>query len=731
MNLLTIKYYAKLIFEGILNSFSQVYFSNSKLLGVILLVVSFFDLGAGIAAILSIFVCQLTALLFNFDHKNIREGTYSYNSAMVGVAIGIFYQFNFSLIILLALIAVLTFFITVWFMNHLGAKGLPFLSIPFLLATWLIILGGRNFSALELHEKTVLSLENYFPILFTSVTDFITHLPFADLLYLYFRSLGAILFQYNDLAGVVIAIGLLIHSRISFVLSLFGFVLGFMFYRFMEADFSQLIYSYIGFNFILTAIALGGFFIVASKRSFLLLLFSIPLIALIISGIHGIFQFFGLPLYSLPFNIVVIMILYALNQRAYSSKLYRVYIQHFSPEKNHYKHFNSLDRFSSQTYLNISLPIIGFWRVSQGNNGNITHKDDYRYALDFDVTNENGKTFKNEGLELKDYYCYNLPVIAPASGIIYIIVDGIDDNPISDVDISNNWGNTIIIKHTEYLYSKLSHLKKESMVVKQGDYVYKGQVIAYCGSSGRSPEPHLHFQMQTTPFVGSKTILHPVDYYLTISNGKYQFHSFDIPKENMQISNVLTTKVLTDNFNFIPGQLLTWEVEQNNNKESVKWEVIVNSANQAYFYCHKTNSTAYFVNNGTLFYFTDFYGDKDSLLHHFYKGVHKVLLGYYPEVQVKDQLIITDLFSGVLSFIHDFTAPFFHYLKVNYLFSFVSVNNTHHPTEVVFKTTCSGQIFNKKSIQHLYQFTISENNQISFQINTTKHSFKAQLCING
>jgi urea transporter len=291
MNLLAFKYYAKLIIEGILNSFSQVYFSNSKVLGFILLIVSFFDLGAGIAAILSIFICQLTALLFNFDHKNIKEGTYTYNSAMVGVAIGIFYQFNFSLIILLALSAVLTFFLTVWFMNHLAAKGLPFLSIPFLLVTWLIILGGKNFSALELHEKTVLSLENYFPILFTSVTDFITHLPFADLFYLYFRSLGAILFQYNDLAGIIISIGLLIHSRISFVLSIFGFVLGFLFYRFMEADFSQLIYSYIGFNFILTAIALGGFFIVASKRSYFLLLFSIPLIALIISGIYGISQF--------------------------------------------------------------------------------------------------------------------------------------------------------------------------------------------------------------------------------------------------------------------------------------------------------------------------------------------------------------------------------------------------------------------------------------------------------
>ena len=731
MNFLTIKYYTKLILEGILNSFSQVYFSNSKLLAAILLLVSFFDLGAGIAAILSILTCQLTALLFNFDHKNIREGTYTYNSAMVGVAIGIFYQFNFSLIILLVLTAILTFFLTVWFMNHLATKGLPFLSIPFLLVTWLIILGGKNFSALELHEKTVLSLETYFPVLFTSVTDFVGHLPFADILYLYFRSLGAILFQYNDLAGIVIAIGILIHSRISFVLSIFGFALGFMFYRLMEADFSQLIYSYIGFNFILTAIALGGFFIVASKRSFLLLIFSIPLIALIISGIHGIFQFFGLPLYSLPFNIVVIMILYALNQRAFTSKLYRVYLQHFSPEKNHYKHFNSVDRFSSQTYLNISLPIIGFWRVSQGNNGNITHKDDYRYALDFDVTNEEGKTFKDEGHNLKDYYCYNLPVLAPAAGIVSTIVDGIDDNPISGMDISNNWGNTIIIKHTEYLYSKLSHLKKESMLVKQGDYVYKGQVIAYCGSSGRSPEPHLHFQMQTTPYVGSKTISYPMDYYLSVLNGKYQFHSFDIPKENMQISNVNTTKLLSDTFNFIPGQLLTWEVEQYNKKEFVKWEVIVNSANQAYFYCHKTNSTAYFVNNGTLFYFTDFYGDKDSLLHHFYKGAHKVLLGYYPDVQLNDQLIITDLFNGLFSFIHDFTAPFFHYLKVNYQFSFTSANNTHNPTEINFSTECSGLVLNKKPIQHLYEFYILENNQLSFNFISTKKQFKASLCVNG
>ena len=731
MNISSIKYYLTLLFEGLLNSFAQVYFSNNKIFAAILLLVTFFDFGGGIAAVLSVLISQATALFFNFDHKNLREGTYTYNSAMVGVAIGIFYQFNTSLIILLIISSILTFFLTIWFLNQLAIKGLPFLSIPFLLVIWLIILGGRNFSALELQEKTTLSLVAYFPYLFSSVTDYISYFPFADMFYLYFRSLGAIFFQYNDLAGLIIAFGLVLNSRISFVLSLYGFILGFIFYRVMEADFSQLIYSYIGFNFILTSIALGGFFIVASKRSFILLLFCIPMIAIIISGSYGLFQYFSLPLYSLPFNIVVLLVLYAFNQRVYASKLYKVYIQHFSPEKNHYKHFNSLERFSNQSFVNISLPIIGSWRISQGNEGSITHKDDYKFALDFDVINEAGKTYDSEGLEKSDFYCFNLPIVAPASGIIVTALDGIDDNTIGDVDIANNWGNTIVIKHTEYLYSKLSHLKKNSLLVKSGDFVYKGQVIANCGSSGRSPEPHLHFQMQSSPYIGSKTLLHPIDYYLTFENNTYKFHSFDIPKENEQVSNVTPTKLLTNFFNLIPGKLLVWDYTINNKKEEIIWEVFVDSSNLTYLFCHNTESTAYFVNNGTVFYFTDFYGKTNSLLHHFYKGAHKVILGYYPNIEIEDQLLISDGFNKGLNYLHDFTAPFFHYLKSKYFFSFTSVENPHQPTAINFNTKCSGVFFNKEISKNKYEFIISDEQENSFSLKNNSKSFKAVLCTRG
>ena len=200
------------------------------------------------------------------------------------------------------------------------------------------------------------------------------------------------------------------------------------------------------------------------------------------------------------------------------------------------------------------------------------------------------------------------------------------------MDLENNWGNTIIIKHGEGFYSKLSHLKMDSIAVAIGDYVTKGQVVAMCGSSGRSPEPHLHFQLQTTPFIGSKTIPYPLAYYLSQKGDKVKFNQFDVPKENEQVFNVQTTKLLTDAFHFVPGKTMLLMDGQ----EKLKWEIFVDSVNRTYIYCHKTKSTAYFVNNGTVFYFTDFYGKTGSVLHHFYYGAQKVLLGYYKNIALDD-----------------------------------------------------------------------------------------------
>ncbi|GAH46379.1 unnamed protein product [marine sediment metagenome] len=392
--------------------------------------------------------------------------------------------------------------------------------------------------------------------------------------------------------------------------------------------------------------------------------------------------------------------------------------QQFSPEKNHYKHLNATSRFQNDTYYHIALPIIGDWRISQGHSGNITHKDAWKYALDFDVTDEDGKTYKNPGVDVKDYYCYDLPVAAPADGYIVEILDGIEDNKINEVNMKDNWGNTVVIKHGEGFYSKMSHIRNDSFTVEVGDHVSKGHIVGYCGSSGRSPEPHLHFQLQATPYVGSQTITYPISYYLTKLNNQYFFHAFEIPEEEDIVSNVQTTKTLTDAFAFIPGKTMNFLFE----KKKYKWEVFADSLNNSYIYCHQTKSSAYFVNNGTMFYFTDFYGDNGSLLHHFYYGAQKVLLGYYKEIELEDEIMIDGFFNKIITSLHDFTAPFFHYCKVKYAFAFVKCDDIHKPTEVTFSTSCKATIGSKKYKEIHYTFNIKEGKIDSFVINNDKEA---------
>ena len=635
----SIKYYLKNSLEGVINSYSQVFFSNDRLFGLLLLIITFFDLGAGFAGLLSIILVQVIAYFFNFNHALIKDGSYTYNALMVGIALGAFYQFNWSLLFLIVALSLLTLMLTIWFANSLGHKGLPFLSIPFLIGIWVVILGASNFSALDLNQKSFYSLQKWLPGLFSATTDGISSLPFHNVIYLYLRSIGAIFFQYNDLAGIIIVIGLIYYSRIAFALSIFGFSIGYLFYHFMGGDFSQLIYSYIGFN------------------------------------------------------LVVLLFVTALHNRTKISGLSLVTIQEFSPEKHHYNYYNNTERFKRDTYIHLGLPIIGEWFISQGYDGKITH----RY--------EDGSSYKMPGYETEDYYCWDLPVIAPADGTVIEVVNDIEDNHVGKVNLENNWGNTVIIQHGEYLFSKISHFKKDTIQVEVGTFVKKGTLLGKCGSSGRSPEPHLHFQMQTTPYIGSKTLEHPISYYISKQNGRNIFKSFEIPEEGETVCNLKNTRLLKEAFDWIPGK--TIKVKNNQNKTEI-WEVLTTPQNQTYVWCKKNDAVAWFVNNKNVFYFTAFTGDKSSMLYQFYLGAYKVPLGYYENLELNDNMNLMPVAPKALLWLHNFTAPLFHYLKASYDFQFTASDNDHDPFIIDFKTRSQTSLFGKTRSSEAYHFKVEE-----------------------
>jgi hypothetical protein len=88
----------------------------------------------------------------------------------------------------------------------------------------------------------------------------------------------------------------------------------------------------------------------------------------------------------------------------------------------------------------------------------------------------------------------------------------IPDNNIGDVNLVNNWGNTIIIQHQDGLYSKLSHLKEKTITVKRGEKVKQGQINSKMWKLRAVACTAPSFSdCRQMPFIGSKTIEYPVE----------------------------------------------------------------------------------------------------------------------------------------------------------------------------------------------------------------------------
>lgn len=63
------------------------------------------------------------------------------------------------------------------------------------------------------------------------------------------------------------------------------------------------------------------------------------------------------------------------------------------------------------------------------------------------------------------------------------------------------YGNAIVVKHGDGLYSQYAHLSR--IDVKVGQVIKTGQHIARSGNTGNTTGPHLHFEIRTTPDYGS------------------------------------------------------------------------------------------------------------------------------------------------------------------------------------------------------------------------------------
>jgi urea transporter len=720
----------RLFLTGIPNSYSQVFFSDSRVFAVVLVLITFFDFYTGLLGLLSVLTTNITGFLLGFDKKTISKGLFGFNSLLVGLGLGIYFQPDMLLVLIVVLGAILTLLIGVSMQGVIGKYALPFLSIPFLLSIWVMTLATRDFTALGISERGIYTFNDLYTLgggTLVAIYEWWNNLQVPKSLRVYFISLGAILFQYNLLSGLILSIGLLYYSRISFTLSLIGFYTAYIFYEIIGADISELSYSYIGFNYILTSIALGGFFIIPSRRSYFWVLVLIPMVALVTISVSKIFFTFNLPVYSLPFNVIVLLFLYALKFRTEVSKtLSEVYIQQNHPERNLYSFHNDMIRFRHADKVPVKLPFYGIWTISQAHDGEYTHKDEFRHAWDFVITDGEGKQYSGTGDMPEDYYCYDKQVLAPAEGTVEHVVDDIDDNRVGDVDVKNNWGNTIIIRHSDELFTSLSHLKPGSITVKPGERIKEGDVIARCGNSGRSPYPHLHFQFQRTPYIGSVTLDYPFSHYIQHRENTFSLHSFEIPLRDEQVSNIENHELLSQSMHLIPGKKLSFDIIHNGHGWQEDWEVLTDPYNNTYISSPSRRSRAYFTSDGNLLYFTHFQGDKQSLLYYFFLSVFKLQSGFYQDLVLRDSYPLNLMFRQPLLSLQDFLAPFWKFFTAEFELKYSWIDSEISATEIRLESSATTVLFGYGMKRLDFVISIGETGIRQIEINSNKLNIRAK-----
>ena len=637
--------------KGILNSYSEIIFLENYKIGLILLIITFINPSLAFSGIVSVISAYLFAKFLNLGDEFLNSGFYTYNSLLVGLSIGYLFKVDLLTSLFLIIAGVFTFIVSFALYSIFSYYlKLPILSLPFVIISSLVYLSVYNFSNLFVislyPHNQIVKLDSIFPNWIGG----------------YFKSLGAIFFLPDVFVGLVMAIILFLSSRILFLLSITGYYIGTVAVAILSGSFNLEFSDPSHFNFILIAMAIGGVFLIPSIKSYLLSIFAVLTSIILLSATKTFWALYGIPAFTLPFNLISLLFIYVLG--VISFPLVAKTIRR-TPEETLDFYLTNINRFKGYERT-LFLPFSGKWSVWQGFNGKWTHKGAWKYAYDFVIVDENGKTYRNEGLYLEDYYAYRKPVLSPVRGRVVKVVNDLPDNQIGEIDKENNWGNLVIIYDERGFYVEISHFAQNSIRVKEGDWVEVGTFLGLCGNSGYSPQPHIHIQVQLSDQIGAYTV--PFSFVSYISNGT--FFSNDLPKENEIVEPIFVDKSLDLKTSFTLDNRFIYEVYEGNKKVD-EFEIKVEMALDGTFYFNSGKGKLYFGKINGTFYFYRLDGD-DEYLKDFFLSLPKMPLAYRKSLKWDDYIPLKIVLNSFHKSIILLISSFYHnFAKVSYYGEFI------------------------------------------------------------
>ncbi|MBF0154903.1 MAG: urea transporter [Magnetococcales bacterium] len=471
------------------------------------------------------------------------------NGVLLGLMIGRYFALSPTTILMTFLAGVLA--VLVSRLIHalvVVPRGLPVLSAPLFLIGVATFAVGRSLAL------------PWAPLPDPVASDLLLTQGLAKPILAWLVSMGQIYFTPTPSGGLLVALAVLLSSRRLFLVVILAFVVVRVELLALGVLPGSPVLSLAGTSAMLTALMTGGVFARPSGRALLVAVIAASGIGVVALAIYNTFSYVGLPPLSLAFVSTTWLLMTALGPAAGGpwSRYWLTTPQ--LPETTAEAIALAEVRGVAEGSIGLRAPFLGTWQVYQGWNGPHTHQGEWRHALDFHQVID-GSAHRGDGGQLTDYHCFGAAICSPVHGIVVAYRDDLPDNPPGEVDTRHCWGNHVLIALAGGDYVLLAHLQQGSLTVGEQALVDPGQVLARCGNSGRSPQPHLHLHVQTGSWLGAPTRPFHLAHVVVQQEGEKHLLLDHLPREAASVSSPRPNPVLARALHRAVGRSASFAVE--------------------------------------------------------------------------------------------------------------------------------------------------------------------------
>jgi urea transporter len=297
--------------DTLLRGIGQVMFQDNPLSGLLF----FIAIGWGsyvadvpeiaIGGLLALIVATLTAQVLRVDTVSVRAGLYGFNAYLIGIALPTFLSLSPLLWVSILLGAALSVVVTLATNRVMQAWGVPGLTAPFVLIAWLLLLSSNGFSGLEGGSLPTSGLIQPIP---AEAANPLQPLDFVAGLWL---SISQVFVKADGIAALLILIGLAVGSLAAAGYALAAALISVVVAHLVGAESQLITGGLVGFNPILTAIALGTVFYRPSLRSAAYALLGTIVTVLVQGAMVAAVKPFAIPTLTAAFVLITWLFLLA------------------------------------------------------------------------------------------------------------------------------------------------------------------------------------------------------------------------------------------------------------------------------------------------------------------------------------------------------------------------------------------------------------------------------------